>query len=87
MPPGPIAVVCSAQHEWGGKRLRDPGQLRADQWFSLPMTRHHDSFAHLVARQLASAGLNDVPVMTIDSITAQKRLRPFGHASAGVRAL
>src|SRR6266567_8149426 len=24
-----IAVVCSAQHEWGGKRLRDSGQLRA----------------------------------------------------------
>src|SRR5262249_55263625 len=73
-----IVVVCSAQHEWGGKRLRDPGQLRADQWFSLPMTRHHDSFAHLVARQLASAGLDDVPVMTIDSITAQKRLIEAG---------
>ena len=38
------------------------------------MTRHRDSFAHLVARQLASAGLDDVPVMTIDSMTAQKRL-------------
>jgi DNA-binding transcriptional LysR family regulator len=72
-----IEVVCSAQHKWGGKRLRDPGQLRADQWFSLPMTRHHDSFAHLVARQLASAGL-DVPVMTIDSMTAQKRLIEAG---------
>src|SRR5262249_30320122 len=73
-----IVVVCSAQHEWGGKRLRDPGRLRADQWFSLPMTRHHDSFAHLVARQLASAGLDDVPVMTIDSMTAQKRLIEAG---------
>jgi DNA-binding transcriptional LysR family regulator len=73
-----IAVVCSAQHEWGGKRLRDPGQLRADRWFSLPMTRHHGSFAHLVARQLASAGLDDVPVMTIDSMTAQKRLIEAG---------
>src|SRR5215472_6460787 len=73
-----IVVVCSAQHKWGGKRLRDPGQLRADQWFSLPMTRHDDSFAHLVARQLASAGLDDVPVMTIDSITAQKRLIEAG---------
>src|SRR5215831_13429261 len=73
-----IVVVCSAQHEWGGKRLRDPGRLRADQWFSLPMTRHHDSFAHLVVRQLASAGLDDVPVMTIDSFTAQKRLIEAG---------
>jgi len=73
-----IMVVCSAQHEWGGKRLRDPGRLRADQWFSLPMTRHHDSFAHLVARQLASAGLDDVPLMTIDSMTAQKRLIEAG---------
>jgi DNA-binding transcriptional LysR family regulator len=69
-----IVVVCSAQHKWGGKRLRDPGQLRADQWFSLPMTRHRDSFAHLVTRQLASAKLDDVQIMTIDSLTAQKRL-------------
>jgi DNA-binding transcriptional LysR family regulator len=69
-----IVVVCSAQHKWGGKRLRDPGQLRADQWFSLPMTRHRDSFAHLVTRQLGSAKLDDVQVMTIDSLTAQKRL-------------
>jgi DNA-binding transcriptional LysR family regulator len=69
-----IVVVCSARHKWGGKRLRDPGQLRADQWFSLPMTRHRDSFAHLVTRQLASAKLDDVQVMTIDSLTAQKRL-------------
>jgi DNA-binding transcriptional LysR family regulator len=69
-----IVVVCSAQHKWGGKRLRDPGQLRADRWFSLPMTRHRDSFAHLVTRQLASAKLDDVQVMTIDSLTAQKRL-------------
>jgi DNA-binding transcriptional LysR family regulator len=73
-----IVVVCSAQHQWGGKRLRDPEQLRADQWFSLPMTRHHDSFAHLVARQLASAGLDDAQVMIIDSMTAQKRLIEAG---------
>jgi DNA-binding transcriptional LysR family regulator len=71
-------MVCSAQHQWGGKRLREPEQLRADQWFSLPMTRHRDSFAHLVARQLTSAGLDDVPVMTIDSMTAQKRLIEAG---------
>jgi DNA-binding transcriptional LysR family regulator len=69
-----IVVVCSAQHKWGGKRLQDSGQLRADQWLSLPMTRHRDSFAHLVTRQLASAKLDDVQVMTIDSLTAQKRL-------------
>jgi len=69
-----IVVVCSAQHRWAGKRLRQAERLRGDQWFSLPMTRHRDSFAHLVARQLASAGLDDVPVMAIDSMTAQKRL-------------
>jgi len=73
-----IVVVCSAQHQWGGKRLRQPEQLRGNQWFSLPMTRHRDSFAHLVARQLASAGLDDVPVMAIDSMTAQKRLIEAG---------
>jgi DNA-binding transcriptional LysR family regulator len=73
-----IVVVCSAQHQWGGKRLRQVELLRRDQWFSLPMTRHRDSFAHLVARQLASAGLDDVPVMAIDSMTAQKRLIEAG---------
>jgi DNA-binding transcriptional LysR family regulator len=73
-----IVVVCSARHKWGGKRLRDPGQLRADQWVSLPMTRHRDSFSHLVARQLVSAKLDDVQVMTIDSLTAQKRLIEAG---------
>jgi DNA-binding transcriptional LysR family regulator len=73
-----VVVVCSAQHKWGGKRLRDPKQLRIDQWFALPMTRHRGSFAHLVARQLASAELDDVPVMVIDSLTAQKRLIEAG---------
>jgi DNA-binding transcriptional LysR family regulator len=73
-----IVVVCSAQHKWAGKKLRGPEQLRVDQWFSLPMTRHRDSFAHLVVRQLAAARLDDVPVMAIDSLTAQKRLVEAG---------
>src|SRR6266702_3889168 len=73
-----IVVVCSAQHKCAGKRLRDPRRLRTDQWFALPMTRHRGSFAHLVARQLASARLDDVPVMIIDSLTAQKRLIEAG---------
>jgi DNA-binding transcriptional LysR family regulator len=73
-----IVVVCSAQHKWGGKKLRDPKQLRTDQWLALPMTRHRGSLAHLVARQLASAELDDVPVMAIDSLTSQKRLIEAG---------
>jgi DNA-binding transcriptional LysR family regulator len=73
-----ILVVCSAQHKWGGKRLRDPKRLRTDPWLSLPMTRHRDSFAHLVARQLASARLDGVSIMVIDSLTAQKRLIEAG---------
>ncbi len=73
-----IVVVCSARHRWGGKRLLDARQLRDDQWLALPMTRHRDSFAHLVTRQLAAVQLDDVPVMTIDSLTAQKRLIEAG---------
>jgi DNA-binding transcriptional LysR family regulator len=42
------------------------------------MTRHQGSFAHVVSRQLASVGLDDVPVMAIDSMTAQKRLIEAG---------
>lgn len=73
-----MVVVCSPQHKWAGKKLRDPERLRADQWLSLPMTRHRDSFAYLVARQLASVQLDDVPIMSIDSFTAQKRLIEAG---------
>lgn len=73
-----MVVTCSAQHKWAGKRLWDPKRLRTDQWLALPMTRHRDSFAHLVARQLASAQLDNVPVMAIDSLTAQKRLIEAG---------
>jgi DNA-binding transcriptional LysR family regulator len=73
-----IVVVCSAQHKWGGKKLRNPERLRTDQWLCLPLTRHRDSFAHLVARQLASARLSNVQVMPIDSLTAQKRLIEAG---------
>ena len=73
-----IVVVCSAQHKCAGKRLRDPRRLRTDRWLALPMTRHRESFAHLVARQLASARLDDMPVMAIDSLTAQKRLIEAG---------
>jgi DNA-binding transcriptional LysR family regulator len=73
-----MVVVCSPQHHWAGKKLRDPRRLRTDQWLALPMTRHRDSFAHLVARQLASVKLDDMPVMPIDSLSAQKRLIEAG---------
>jgi DNA-binding transcriptional LysR family regulator len=73
-----LVVVCSARHECAGKKLRNPERLRTEQWLSLPMTRHRDSLAHLVARQLASAQLDDVPVMAIDSLAAQKRLIEAG---------
>jgi DNA-binding transcriptional LysR family regulator len=73
-----IVLVCSPRHRWAGRRLREPTQLLTEQWFSLPMTRHRGSFAHLVARQLARAGLDDVAIMTIDSMTAQKRLIEAG---------
>src|SRR6266567_8996758 len=73
-----IVVVCSAQHKWGGKRCRDSRRLRTDPWPAVPMTRHRESLAHLVARQLVSAQLDDVPLMAIDSLTAQKRLIEAG---------
>jgi DNA-binding transcriptional LysR family regulator len=73
-----VVLVCSPQHRWSGRKLGEPAQLQTEQWLSLPMTRHRGSFAHLVARQLAGAGLDDVAVMTIDSMTAQKRLIEAG---------
>jgi DNA-binding transcriptional LysR family regulator len=73
-----VVVACSTQHRFAGKRLRDPERLRSDQWLALPMTRHRGSFSHLLACQLASAQLDDVPVMVIDSLSAQKRLIEAG---------
>jgi DNA-binding transcriptional LysR family regulator len=41
-------------------------------------SRHRGSFAHLLARQLASAHFDDLPLMVIDSLSAQKRLIEAG---------
>jgi DNA-binding transcriptional LysR family regulator len=73
-----VVVACSTQHKFAGKGLRDPQRLRSDQWLVLPMTRHRGSFAHLLARQLASAHMDDVSLMVIDSLSAQKRLIEAG---------
>ena len=62
----------------GRQQIARSEQLRSDQLLALPMTRHRNSLAHLAARQLASARLDNMPVMAIDSLTAQKRLIEAG---------
>ena len=78
-----MVVACSPHHEWAGRRLLEPEQLRTDRWVAFPMARkRQDSFAYLLRRQLASVHLDDTPIMSVDSLTAQKRLVEAGLALA-----
>jgi len=78
-----MVVACAPEHRWAGRRLRDPGLLGKDRWFAFPIARdRRESFAHLVARQLTMAELEDAPILEIDSLTAQKRLVEAGFGIA-----
>jgi DNA-binding transcriptional LysR family regulator len=74
-----MVLACPAEHRFAGKRLRDPALLAGERWVGFPTAPgRHDSFAHLLARQLAAAGLDGAEVVEIDSLTAQKRLIEAG---------
>lgn len=78
-----MVVACSPRHKWAGRRLLDPERFRADRWVAFPMARkRQDSLAHLLRRQLASVHLDDTRIMSVDSLTAQKRLVAAGLALA-----
>ncbi|UYN97516.1 MAG: LysR family transcriptional regulator [Enhydrobacter sp.] len=78
-----MLVVAAAGHPLAGRRLRDPRALVGERWVGFPLVpRDRDSSGHVLARQLARAGLDRADVTLIDSLTAQKRLAQAGFGLA-----
>ena len=71
-----LAVVCSAQHSFTEGLPSKPHELVGISWVSFPTGEGSsgEPFAQVLEQQLMVSGLTDVEIITIDSLTAQKRL-------------
>ncbi|MEQ9641975.1 MAG: LysR family transcriptional regulator [Alphaproteobacteria bacterium] len=79
----PLILVCAADHRFAGKRPRPLSQLGDERWLAFPAGRNRPpSSGHQVENQLAKAGLGDAEMLTVDSLTAQKRLVEAGFGIA-----
>lgn len=71
----PLVVACSAQHSFTDGLPSEASQLTGIPWVSFPIgAGAPGSFARVLEQQLTISGLRDVEFITIDSLTAQKRL-------------
>ena len=71
-----LVVVCSGQSELVRDTPVEPSDLAGVAWVAFPSTvgSTAEPFARLFQRQLVLWGLHDADRVTIDSLTAQKRL-------------
>jgi DNA-binding transcriptional LysR family regulator len=78
-----LVVVCSAEHRLAGRRRCRPEDLVGERWVAFPTRRGaEESFARVLGARLLAAGLAEVEVVPIDSLTAQKRLVEAGFGVA-----
>lgn len=71
-----LVVVCSTQHRFTEGAPSNPHELASISWVSFPIGEgaSGEPFAQVLEQQLRLSGLTDVEIITIDSLTAQKRL-------------
>ena len=71
-----VVVACSAQHEFTDGLPSQPHELAGLTWVGFPTGESSSSepFALVLQQQLIISGLTDAEIITIDSLTAQKRL-------------
>jgi DNA-binding transcriptional LysR family regulator len=79
-----LVVVAAADHPLAELRTVAAARLRGEPWVAFPPRRGSavDPFGQLIARSLATAGLDASDVVVIDSLTAQKRLVEAGFGLA-----
>lgn len=72
----PLRVVAAAHSRLVEPGTQDVDALRGVCWVSFPSSAGSsgEPFARLLTQQLARHGLEDAPLLIIDSLTAQKRL-------------
>ena len=72
--------MCVVGHK---EAARSNDDARQPRWIGFPPTRtSKDDFGRLLRRRLAVAGLDDTDVMSVDSLSAQKRLVEVGLGMA-----
>jgi DNA-binding transcriptional LysR family regulator len=78
-----MLVVAAADHPLADRRVHDSQALAGERWIGFPPSPgDRDSSGHVLARQLARAGLDGADLTMIDSLTAQKRLAQAGFGIA-----
>jgi DNA-binding transcriptional LysR family regulator len=78
-----MLVVAASDHRLVGRRRLRARDLTSERWIGFPPSPgDRDSSGHLLARQLARAGLDRADLTLIDSLTAQKRLAQAGFGLA-----
>lgn len=78
-----MLVVAARDHRLAGRRRLRARDLATERWIGFPPSPgDRDSSGHLLARQLARAGLDRADLTLIDSLTAQKRLAQAGFGFA-----
>jgi DNA-binding transcriptional LysR family regulator len=72
----PLLVVSAVSSRLVTGTPTEPSALQGVPWISFPVNAGSsgEPFTHLLAQQLLRYGLDDAPMIAIDSLTAQKRL-------------
>jgi DNA-binding transcriptional LysR family regulator len=77
-----LIVVCCPEHRLADRRTHRPRELAGERWVAFPGRTPRESFVDFLQRKLLAAGLEDLDVIAIDSLTAQKRLVEAGYGIA-----
>lgn len=74
-----MAVVCSAEHPFAGKRLKTLAALRHETWFAFRNAYdQRETFADNIFAQFQARGVGEICWTSIDSLNAMKRLVEAG---------
>jgi DNA-binding transcriptional LysR family regulator len=77
-----MVVVANPDHPLANGRRHQPGKLASERWVAFPTRYARESFVQFLQRKLLAVGLEDVEIIPIDSLTAQKRLVEAGFGIA-----
>lgn len=76
----PMVVVCSATHRLARVRTVRPAALVGEPWVAFPVRpgSAREPYSFVLEQRLAACGLGGAEIITIDSLTAQKRMVEAG---------
>lgn len=78
-----MVPVAPADHRLARAGRIDARDLRGERWVGFRLNHGgRETFAHVLHRRLAAAGLDEAEIVAVDSLTAQKRLVEAGFGLA-----